>query len=310
MSREMSGAICYLVGSFGANHVRGSLAAVWRGRAMRSWCWGIAMTLSRLVLPSPACAQGIFYTPDQQPAAWDTNQKPARWDIILAAGALMHPTFPGSDRYRATPIPFAIIRWRDAVSFGQDGLNLYWHNDGFRIGGGVTYDGGRLDHEANGILSGGDNRLMGLGNVDGSVGLRGFASYKFGPVYIDSSVVKYVGPQNKGVQVNLGASAPILLAARLVVRPHVEATSADDNYMRTFFGVSPLQASRSIFPLFNAGAGLEDINGGLTVVYFLNQRWFVGADATATQYLDHAEKSPITISNTNATLAAVIGYHF
>jgi len=27
----------------------------------------------------------------------------------------MHPTFPVSDRYRATPIPFAIIRWRDAV---------------------------------------------------------------------------------------------------------------------------------------------------------------------------------------------------
>jgi outer membrane protein len=277
---------------------------------MRSWCWAIAVVLCELVLPSPAGAQGVFYTPDQQPAAWDINQKPAIWDVILAAGALMHPTFPGSDRYRATPIPFVIIRWRDAVSFGQDGLSLYWHDNNLRIGGGVTYDGGRPDHEDGSILSSGDNRLMGLGNIDGSVGLRGFVSYKLGPVYIDSSVLKYIGPQNKGVQVNLGASAPVSLATQLIIRPHVELTGADDNYMRTFFGVSPIQASRSIFPQFNASAGLEDVSGGLTVVYFLSQRWFVGADATATQYLDQAEKSPITISNTNTTVAAVIGYHF
>jgi outer membrane scaffolding protein for murein synthesis (MipA/OmpV family) len=80
--------------------------------------------------------------------------------------------------------------------------------------------------------------------------------------------------------------------------------------MQTFFGVTPLQSSASIFPQFNAGAGLEDINGGVTVVYHLSQHWFLGADASATQYLADAAKSPITISNTNATVGAVIGYHF
>ena len=74
--------------------------------------------------------------------------------------------------------------------------------------------------------------------------------------------------------------------------------------MQTFFGVTPLQASRSIFPQFNAGAGLEDVNGGLTLVYLLSDHWFLGADASATQYLDQAARSPITISNTNATVAA------
>jgi MipA family protein len=274
------------------------------------WRGGIAATVGYFFLLIPACAQGVFYTPDHQPAAWDINQKPADWDINLAAGAAMQPTFHGSDRYRATPLPLVIIRWRDTVSLGDDGLSLYWHNDTVRIGGGVSYDGGRLDHETTGILNSGDNRLKGLGDVDASVGVRGFVSYSLGPVYLDTSAIKYFGPQNKGILVNLGASAPIALTKQFIVRPHVGVSWADDNYMQTFFGVSAIQASKSIFPQFNTGAGLEDVNGGLTVVDFLNNHWFLGADASATQYLDHAARSPISISNTNATMAAVIGYHF
>ena len=266
--------------------------------------------LSFCLMSGPSLAQGVFYTPDQQPNAWDANHQAATWDITLAAGAAMQPTFLGSDRYRATPIPLAIIRWRDAVSLGADGLNLYWHHDDLRIGGGVNYDGGRQDHETSGILSSGDNRLMGLGNVDGSIGLRGFISYKLGPVYLDASASKYVGPDNKGVLANLGLSAPLPITKRFVIRPHAGAVWASDNYMQTYFGVTPLQATRSIFPQFGAESGLEDANAGITGVYFLTDHWFVGADASIVRYLGSAADSPITISNTNTTVATVIGYHF
>src|ERR1700761_3368733 len=129
----------------------------------RRLCGTLASLALFFSLCAPASAQ--FNTPDQEPAAWNINQKPATWDINLAAGAAMMPTFSGSDRYRAVPIPLIIVRWRDTISLGQDGLNLYWHGDDLRVGGGVTYDGGRSDHATNGILSSGDNRLMGLGNV-------------------------------------------------------------------------------------------------------------------------------------------------
>jgi MipA family protein len=275
-----------------------------------SWRGGLAAVLGYLALISPALAQGIFYTPDQQPAAWDVNRRPAVWDINLAAGAAMLPTFNGSDRYRVTPIPLVMIRWRDTVSLGAEGLSLYWHDDNLRIGGGVSYDGGRPDHASGGILSSGDDRLRGLGDVDASVGLRGFASYRLGSVYLDAAAIKYLGSQNDGIMVNFGASAPLALTKHFIVRPHIGASWADDNYMQSFFGISAIQASRSAFPQFNAGAGLEDVNGGLTLVYLFNNHWFLGADATATQYLGQTARSPITIANTNATVAAVIGYHF
>jgi outer membrane protein len=276
----------------------------------RVQCWGLAALLVCLTWVSPSFAQGVFYTPDQQPAAWNINQKPADWDINLAAGVAMLPTFNGSNRYRATPIPLVIIRWRDMVSLGADGFNLYWHHDNFRIGGGVSYDGGRLDHETNGILAGGDNRLKGLGDIDGSLGARGFVSYKLGPAYLDASATKYIGPDNKGVVVSLSAAAPLSLTAQLVIRPHVGVTWASANYMQTFFGVTAAQSSASMFPQFGAGAGVENLNGGLTVVYMLSPHWFLGADASVTQYVGNAADSPITISNTNGTIGTVVGYHF
>jgi outer membrane protein len=275
-----------------------------------SWRGGVAAVFIYIALISPGLAQGVFYTPDQQPAAWNINQQPADWDINLAAGAAMQPTFHGSNRYRVIPIPLVIIRWRDMVSLGADGLNLYWHDGPLRVGGGVSYDGGRLDHATSGILSSGDDRLKGLGDIDAAMGLRGFLSYQVGPVYLDMGLIKYVGSQNKGILVNWGASAPWSITKHFIVRPHVGATWGDDNYMQTFFGLTPLQASRSIFPQFNAGASVEDVNGGLTLVYLLSDHWFVGADASATQYLDQAARSPITIINTNASVAAVVGYHF
>jgi outer membrane protein len=277
---------------------------------MRSWCGGCAILIVCLAPVSAALAQGVLYAPDQQPSAWNIEDKPVPWDINLAAGAAMQPTFHGSDRYRATPIPLVVIRWHDTVSLGAEGLSLYWRDNNFRIGGGVNYEGGRLDHETSGLLSSGDNRLKGLGDIDASVGLRVFAAYRLGPVYWDISATKYLGPQNKGVLVNLGGSAPFALTQQLIFRPHIGATWADDNTMQTFFGVSSLQAARTLFPRFNAGSGLEDINGGLTMVYLLNSHWFWGIDATATRYLDDAARSPITMSRTNATMATVIGYHF
>ena len=203
-----------------------------------------------------------------------------------------------------------IIRWRDAISLGEDGLSLYWHHNNLRVGSGVSYNGGRLDHETSGLFDSGDNRLRGLGDIGASVGVRAFISYKFGPVYLDTSAIKYFGPDNKGLLFNLGASAPLTLTNRLILRPHIRATWADDNYMGANFGVTALQASQSIFPKFIAGAGLENINAGIGIVYILNKHWFAGADASTTQYLSDAARSPITITNTNTIVAAVVGYHF
>lgn len=73
------------------------------------------------------------------------------WDITLGVGAAMRPTFEGSDRYTATPLPLLSVRWRDMISIGDGGLSVYWHRKRFRIGGGLTFDSGRKDHGSGGV---------------------------------------------------------------------------------------------------------------------------------------------------------------
>lgn len=252
-----------------------------------------------MALVSPAHCQGTFYT----------TREPSGWDVNLGLAGGMRPTFPGSDRYRAIGLPVFLIRYNDIVSLADDGLSLYLHTGNLRIGTAFTYEGGRLDHEANGIFNSGDNRLKGLGDVDSSLGIRGFLSYEFQFLYADISVTKYVGPDDKGMLVSAGLSAPISTRS-WIFRPYGRVTWADDNYMQTLFGVSPLQASRSIFTAFNASSAVEDASGGMTIVYRLNKHWFAAVDANVTKYLSDAANSPITISNTNAQVTAGIGYHF
>jgi outer membrane scaffolding protein for murein synthesis (MipA/OmpV family) len=255
--------------------------------------------VAAVAFATPALCQGTFYT----------TREPATWDVNLGLAGGMRPTFPGSDRYRAIGLPVFLIRYNDMISLADDGLSVYWHTGNLRIGTAFTYEGGRLDHESDGIFNSGDNRLKGLGDVDSSLGIRGFVSYEFDSIYADISATKYVGPDDKGVLISAGLSAPITVGS-WIFRPYGNATWADDNYMQTLFGVTPLQSSRSIFPVFNASSGVEDLSGGLTVVCRFNNHWFAAMDANVTQYLSAAADSPITFSNTNAQVTAGIGYHF
>lgn len=252
-----------------------------------------------IALASPAFCQGTFYTAKESPD----------WDVNLGLAGGMRPTFAGSDRYRAIGLPVFLIRYNDMVSLADDGLSVYWHTGNFRIGTAFTYEGGRLDHETNGLFESGDNRLKGLGNVDSSLGVRGFVSYQFHSIYADISSTKYFGPDDKGLLVSAGVSAPISRKS-WIFRPYARVTWADSNYMQTLFGVTAFQASHSVFTAFNAPSGLEDASAGMTVVYRLNKHWFAAVDANLTQYLSSAANSPITISNTNAQVTAGAGYHF
>jgi outer membrane protein len=242
-------------------------------------------------------------------AAGQGREQPPEWDINLGAGAMMRPTFEGSDRYRVSPLPVVQVTWDDMVSVGVGGLSAYWHHSNFKIGAGLTFDQGR-DVKSPSLFGEGDVRLKGLGKIDTALGIRGFASYQLGPINFDVSATKFTGGQNQGVLVNFGAKAPFRVLHGLVVVPHINATWANQNYMETFFGVTPVQSGASIFPQYNAGAGVKDVIGGVNVIYHFNPHWYVAGDASVTQLTGAAAKSPVSFSNSNLMLMTMVGYHF
>jgi outer membrane scaffolding protein for murein synthesis (MipA/OmpV family) len=277
----------------------------------------LTYTALHLSIPAMAAAQGIGA--DGISSAGSTmgvaatgmpDQGGKDWDVALGVGAAVRPTFEGSNRTRVSPLPYIDVTYDDMISLGANGLNAYWHQDRIRLGGGVTFDVGRKDSKGNGIFDEGDDRLKGLGNIDTAVGFKGFASYDLGFFDIDASVTKFAGTQNDGLLVDFGASLPLKVTDKLMVTTHIGATWADDGYMKTFFGVTPVQAEHSHFSRFSAGAGFKDVGGGINVRYEFDENWFAGAVADIKELTGDASKSPISYSDTNETFLAFVGYHF
>ena len=265
------------------------------------------MTPTRLLLAATAL---LLALPAAAQPMRGGKGPPKVWDISLGAGAMWRPTFEGSDRSRIRPLPVITVNWRDTISFGEGGLSAQLRRGGFRAGGGLTFDGGRKDHDTGGIFGGGDDRLRGMGDIDFALGLRGFAAYRVGFIEFNAAAIKYLGEQNDGVLASLGASAPVPLGRKLIFIPGIRASWADDKYMQTFFGVTPLQASRSIFPAFHARSGLQEVRGSANLIYRFDNHWFAAVNANVTRLMGDAATSPISITDTNSSVTTLLGYRF
>ncbi len=235
---------------------------------------------------------------------------PKEWDIRAGAGVMVRPTFDGSDRYRARPLPYLSVSWRDTVILDQTGLNAQLRRQNYRIGLGLTFDGGREEQDTGGIFASGDDRLRGLGDIDFALGVRGFAAWQIGPVELNTQVTKFTGAQNDGIVARAGLSLPLPLGRSMMLVPGISAGWADGDHMQTFFGVTPLQASRSIFPQFAAASGFQDVRAGVNLIYSFGASWFANVNVGVTHLLYDAAASPISLSDTSVTGIAAIGYRF
>ncbi len=257
--------------------------------------------------PIVACAALLAPLPA---AAAPARTAPSDWDIMLGAGVSLRPTFEGSDRSTVHPLPLLSIKWRDTIFLGEGGLSAHAPGALSASARASPFDPGRKDHSSGGIFESGDDRLKGLGTINAALGVRGFASYRLGPVDFDVSATKFTGSQNDGVLASFGASLPLPLTQKLIVMPHVRAGWASTDTMQTYFGVTAAQAAASAFPQFNARGGPRDVRGGVNVIYRFNRHWFAAADTSVTRLLGDAAKSPITIADTNTTVTGMLGYRF
>jgi outer membrane protein len=249
-------------------------------------------------------AQGAFAQVPPPPM----GQPGKTWNVVLGAGAGVQPTYEGSDRYRAVPIPIFSAVWRDTVALDYNGLSAYWRGGGFTLGGGLTFDTGRSQSSSS--LFQGDDRLYGLGDIPAALGVKAFASYQLGPVGLDASLTKLTANGNDGLLAKFGASVPYAISERVTLIGLASTTWANQSYMQTHFGVTQAQAANSGYAAYSASAGLKDVSVGLAARYRIDEHWLLSLDARASFLTNDAAYSPITRSNINGGAMAGIAYHF
>ena len=73
----------------------------------------------------------------------------------------------------------------------------------------------------------------------------------------------------------------------------VGISTADTNYMDTYFGVSEKDSDRTELPVFKADNGIRDVRVIPSVVVHFSPQWHAGIGVRYSRLLNDAEASPI-----------------
>ena len=225
------------------------------------------------------------------------------WRVTLGLTGTVMPKYEGADSYEVMPGGIVDIRFRDIAFFSVGeglGVNLL-RGDTYRAGVAVSYDLGRNDND--------DPRIRGLGDIDPAPEAKLFGQVFILPVVLSFDVRRGIGGHDGWIG-DLSAYMPLSASKKFIAFAGPSVTLADQDYMDSYFSVSPGQAANSRLPAFKADPGIKNANFGVTAIYFITDNWLIVADAAVEQLLGDAARSPITQSRTQFTFDLSIAYAF
>lgn len=261
------------------------------------------------VLPHTATAADIA---TDQPYTEATVAE-GRWGLEVGGFAGFAPKYEGSDEFRFVGYPLIIPKYygdnydpnvRSRVDFRSiddvrfSALRL----GGLDLGPLAGYNFGRDEDLA--------NRLNGLGDIDGGVAVGAFASYTFEPFFVDIAYNKQVTGDDTGHTIRFGAGVKQDVSERMLVSAYVGSAYASDDYMDSYFSVSPAQALASGLTAFDADSGFKHIGVDLGLDYRLTQRITLKTKAGFARLLGDAADSPITESRNQFSGGLGLSYTF
>lgn len=274
-------------------------------RWARTWA-PLALAGACLVLAAPgmrAEAQDGLILPQDDTPVPETASPGGDWTFVLGAGAQVAPSYEGSDKFSVTPGPFVSINWRDRVFLDMErgiGVNVV-RTDALRLGVSVGLAPGRDEDD--------EDHLKGLGDIDTAARGHVFGSYSFGMWQIGLDVAKDFGG-SEGLQIRPDISVKVPLSESWTLTSGISATWADNDYMQSFFGVSPAQSRNSGLDRFDAGAGFKSVDFNVGLRWTFSESWFAMANVGVGVLLGDAADSPITESQVQPSVGLAVGYRF
>lgn len=231
-----------------------------------------------------------------------------QWQVELGAAASMRPRYDGAADYRVLFGPSIDVRYRD-LFFWSTGEGIGWNalrGRNWRAGIAMSYNLGRREKDDS-------QNLSGMGAIHWAPEAKLFAEYAISkdfPLVMRVDARRSLGGSDGWIG-DIGAYLPLPGSSEKFfwfAGPNV--TLADSRYMQTWFGVSPVQASRTGYPVHNASAGLQSWSFGVTAVWFLDKHWFVTGDTVVRQLVGDARDSPLTRKSVNTGFDFSVNYQF
>ena len=191
------------------------------------------------------------------------------------AGGLgaLKPNYKGSNQYEVSGFPFIDIKYK----------KIFFLN--FRVGAAFNFYGSRDKDDS--------TYLQGFQDVDAGLDAGVFGSISFEKFSAKLKFRQDISNNHEGHLISGRLVYKAIESRKLIANFNIKTTYANDNYMKTYFGVTTSQTSASGFKEFNAYTGIKDVGIGTTLIYPFNKYWSFITIANYTRLLNDAAKSPL-----------------
>jgi MipA family protein len=231
------------------------------------------------------------------------------WTVTVGAGVELKPNFEGSRHSMLSPVPFFSVRragtpeqfrtTRDGISFSLFDYGRFRAGPAGRLE--MTRDAGRFQE------------LRGLGNVNLTVELGGFAEYY--PVdWLRTRVEVLQGVTgHHGLVADFSADVIVPLRDRLTFSAGPRFSVTDTRALGPRFGITPMQAAASGLPAFHTKGGAHSVGVGGQLIYHYDPQWEVRPYVEYDRLLGSAAQSPLVRfrgSANQVTVGIGVSYSF
>ncbi len=258
-------------------------------------------------LPLLCAAMALLASPAQAEPKWEGAIGLLASDSPAYQGASerklkVHPGFfLRYGRFSITNTGGFVSRSSDEVVRGV-GFELV-RSDAVRVSLGLRYDGGRGEDSA--------NSLAGMGDVKNTVRARIAANWRLDEQWrVSASWNVDAFGRGGGNLGEIGLQHERRLGPHTVWTAGSSLTVAGDRYLQSYFGVSPEQAARSGYPVFETGSGLRDIAVSTGFRAEFGPRWIGLAGIGVSHLLGPAADSPLTGRTTTFGVNAGLAWRF
>ncbi len=224
---------------------------------------------------------------------------------LAGIAAIAGHDYLGSDERKLRAYPILDYQWKNGWFAGtSNGIGYQFATPpAYQVGLRVTADLGRRESAS--------PALAGMGNIDWSPEIGGFANYFITPEWFLTTSVRYgAGNDHNGLQVDVGAGYSTQLSQHWRGALGIAGTYANADYMREYFGVSSAQQMTSGYGTYVPGAGWRDIRANASLTWFFATDFSATLGVSVRSLQGKAADSPLVSEDTPIVGVLALSYSF
>ena len=225
-------------------------------------------------------------------------------EFSVGGMAISRPNYEGANGKEVDILPLLDISIGKSFFLNNErGLGAYFlKNRAFEFGGSFGYYESRKEED--------DEKLKGLGDIDGGIDGRLFAKIRLNEYSFFVQIQNDLSSKHNGTLYVFGADYFNKPSSYTNWRVKSSYTFADDNYMRSYFGISEAQAGKSGLTRFKAGSGFKDFTLDWIYNHYLSRHWGLKGVIGYKFLVGDAADSPLVTSKGQISFGIGLFYKF